>query len=411
MLGWQVRRLRASKDFKIVGVVGSIGKTSTKLAIAKVLAAEKRVRWQEGNYNDILSVPLVFFGHEIPTLWNVFAWLKIIFKNELQIWGDFPYRFVVLELGTDAPGQIAQFRKYLHLDIAVVTAISPEHMEFFESLKNVAEEEWSVSFFSGTVLANKDLCTVIPENLSNRKIIYYGKGYGSNYKIENVSKVKDGFSFDLLHEGKKVLNAYFEAASEIQLYSACAAVSVAKMSGISDKAVRESLGKIKSFAGRMQKLSGIKNSVILDDTYNASPDAVKMALDTLYGYEAPQRIAILGMMNELGKSSRGEHEKVGNYCNPKFLDLVVTIGRDANAYIAPAAREKGCEVLEAKNSEDAGILARDRVKEGAVILAKGSQNGVFAEEALKPLLAQKDDISRLVRQGKEWINRKRLTFV
>ena len=160
----------------------------------------------------------------------------------------------------------------------------------------------------------------------------------------------------------------------------------------------------------MQKLKGIKKSTIIDDTYNASPDAVKIALDTLYSYPATQRIAILGMMNELGGLSEIEHKKVGRYCDPKFLDLVVAVGKDANAFIARAAKENGCQVYEAKNAIDAGEFVAEKMKEGAVILAKGSQNGVFTEEALKPLLADKSDFRKLVRQDKYWMNKKRLTF-
>jgi len=144
ILGSQVRRLRKRHDFKIIGVAGSIGKTSTKLAIAKILESEKKVQFQEGNYNDIVSVPLVVFGHSMPPLWDVWQWLIILFKNEYQIYFSYPFDLVVLELGTDGPGQISQFRKYLHLDVAVLTAIAPEHMEFFENIKNVADEEWSL---------------------------------------------------------------------------------------------------------------------------------------------------------------------------------------------------------------------------------------------------------------------------
>lgn len=384
ILGWQVRRLRERHDFKIVGVVGSIGKTSTKLAIAKVLSSGKRVRYQEGNYNEIISVPLIFFGREMPELFNIWQWLVIIIKNEWQIWNKYPFDIVVLELGTDAPGQIAEFRKYLRLDIAVITAVAPEHMEFFENLKAVAEEEWSVRFWSDLVFANRDLCHVLPEGFDHDNVIFYGKEFDSAYK--------------------------YEAVSPVQLYSISIAIILAKKFGIAEDKIKKAVSGIKSFAGRMQRLKGIKNSVILDDTYNASPDAVRMALDTLYAFEAPQRVAILGMMNELGKTSKEEHEKVGKYCNPQLLDLVVTIGRDANEFLAPAARSKGCEVVESENSVDAGITVKARIKKGAVILAKGSQNGVFAEEALKPLLASKSDFSRLVRQDREWMNKKQLTF-
>lgn len=379
-LGWQVKRLRKKNDFKIIGVVGSIGKTSTKLAIAKVLEAGKEVRFQEGNYNDIISVPLVFFGQKMPNLWNIFAWLKIILQNEIQICKKYPFDLVILELGTDAPGQISKFRKYLHLDIAIVTAITLEHMEFFKNIKEVAEEEWSVRFFSDSVFANRDLCQILPKNFNYNQIEFYGKNFDSFFE--------------------------YEAVSSVQLYSASIAIILAKKFEIPDGKIQKTLNEIKSFSGRMQKLKGIKNSIIIDDTYNASPSAVKMALDTLYGYSTPQRIAILGMMNELGDISAEEHKKIGRYCNPKFLDLVVTVGEDANAYLAPAAREKGGAVYEAKNSIDAGLFVKNKIKEGAVILAKGSQNGVFTEESLKPLLADEADFSKLVRQDKYWMGKK-----
>jgi UDP-N-acetylmuramoyl-tripeptide--D-alanyl-D-alanine ligase len=410
VLGWQVRRLRKRHNFKIIGVVGSIGKTSTKLAIAEILRENVKIRYQKGNYNDIVSVPLVFFGQEMPALWNIFSWLKIVLQNEWQIFFKYPFDFVIVELGTDSPGQISQFRKYLHLDIAVITAVAPEHMEFFVNLENVAEEEWSVTHFSDIVFANRDLCQIIPDNVNHRKIIFYGKDFGSAYKIENVLRTRDGFSFDISFEGQKIISVLHNAFSEVQLYSVDAAVALANKLKISNEKIKDSINKIQSFSGRMQKLQGIKNSIIIDDTYNASPNAVKMALDALYAHEATQRIAILGMMNELGNTSEKEHKKIGQYCDPKFLDLVVTIGKDANLFLAAAAKANGCEVHKSKNSVEAGIFVKSKIKNGAVILAKGSQNGVFAEEALKPLLASKSDFFKLVRQDKNWMYKKRLTF-
>lgn len=361
-------------------MVGSIGKTSTKLAIAKVLESEKRVQFQIGNYNDIISVPLVIFGHSMPSLLNIWQWLLILLKNEYQIYFSYPFDIAVVELGTDGPGQISLFRKYLHLDVAVLTAIAPEHMEFFKNIKNVAEEEWSVQYFSDLVFANRDLCKILPDDFDHERIIFYGKESGLPYKPEVLSQV--------------------------QLYSISIAVIIAKKFGISEEKIRESVNKIQAFSGRMQKLGGIKNSVIIDDSYNASPDAVKMALDTLYKYPYTQKIAILGMMNELGDSSEMEHKKIGKYCDPKRLDWVVTIGKDANLFLAPTAIANGCKVYEAKNSFDAGEFVKSKIDSGAVILVKGSQNGVFAEEAIKPLLAEASDISKLVRQETEWMKKK-----
>lgn len=410
ILGNQVRRLRQKNNFKIIGVVGSIGKTSTKLAIAKVLASHYRVRYQEGNYNDIVSVPLVFFGHQMPSLWNVFSWLSIIFQNEVQIFFGYPFDLVVVELGTDGPGQIGQFRKYLKLDVSIITAITPEHMEFFGTIQNVAEEEWSVSYFSDLVYVNRDLCPIVPENIDHQKVFFYGKDFGSLYKMENIIRNKNGFDFDIYYEGKNMISLFYETVSEVSLYSVCAAVVVAQNLKIPEEKIKLALKSLTSFAGRMQKLEGKKSAVIIDDTYNASPEAMKLALDTLYDYPLPNKIAILGSMNELGESSNLEHQKVGEYCDPTKLNLVVTIGKQANQFLAPVAQKKGCVVYEAKDATDAGNFVLDKLSNETVVLVKGSQNGVFAEEALKPLLKNKSDYSKLVRQDKAWLSKKSIDF-
>ena len=408
ILGSQVRRLRAKHDFKIIGVVGSIGKTSTKLAIAKALSAEKRVRYQEGNYNDILSVSLCMFGQTIPSLYNPLAWAKIILQNEVQILGDFPFDFVVLELGTDKPGDIIEFRKYLHIDIAVLTAVTPEHMEFFGSLENVMDEEWSVSFFSDVVFVNRDLCEIIPENVDHKKIIFYGKNFGSVYKIENIKKQENGFNFEISYKGGKMTEMFYESVSEAQLYSICVGLAVVRHFSLSIEEAKHSIENLGAFKGRMQVLEGVKNSTIIDDSYNASPASMKIALDTLYAHKNENKIAVLGMMNELGTSSPDEHTQVGKYCDPKNLDFLVTIGRDANTFLADAAEARGVRVYRAKNSKDAGEIVLKNLKEDSVILVKGSQNGVFAEEAIKSLLLDSKDQKKLVRQGEEWKYRKNL---
>ena len=389
-------------------MVGSIGKTSTKLAIAKVLESELRVRYQTGNYNDLVSVPLIFFGHTMPNIWNIFAWAEIILENEFQIFSRYLYDIVVLELGTDGPNQINQFRKYLHLDIAVITAITLEHMEFFKNLEEVATEEWSVSYFSDLVFANKDLCQIIPENIDHKKVIFYGKSFGSIYKVENVVRVGDKFDFEISYKGGKMIDVSYNAVSKVQLYSVCVAVAIARHFNISPIKIKENINEVESFAGRMQKLEGVKSSIIIDDTYNASPEAMKIALDTLYNYPRKNKIAILGTMNELGDISAEEHKKIGEYCDPKQLSLVITIGKDANQFLTPSAKARGCKVYEAKDAPDAGKFILNKIKEDTVILVKGSQNGVFAEEALKPLLKNKSDFAKLVRQDKQWLQKKGL---
>jgi UDP-N-acetylmuramoyl-tripeptide--D-alanyl-D-alanine ligase len=194
------------------------------------------------------------------------------------------------------------------------------------------------------------------------------------------------------------------------MYSALAAWAVAKKLGMSDDAIKKGLENIQPVAGRMQWLAGVNGSTIIDDSYNASPDAVKLALEALYETDAPQKIAVLGNMNELGDFSKQAHEEIGALCDPKQLELVVTIGPDANAYLAPAASAQGCKVHGFDSPYDAGKFLKPIIKKGAVVLVKGSQNKVFAEETIKSLLADPADVAKLVRQSPDWMKIKKKAF-
>jgi UDP-N-acetylmuramoyl-tripeptide--D-alanyl-D-alanine ligase len=112
------------------------------------------------------------------------------------------------------------------------------------------------------------------------------------------------------------------------------------------------------------------------------------------------------MMNELGETSAAAHKQLGQLCDPKKLDLVVTLGRDANDYLAPAAKQQGCKVVVSDSPYEAGRLIAQAIRPGACVLVKGSQNGVFAEEAIKSLLADASEAKKLVRQSDAWLRKK-----
>ena len=182
------------------------------------------------------------------------------------------------------------------------------------------------------------------------------------------------------------------------------------MLGLSHEDIAGGLVRLTPFPGRMQVLNGVKDSILIDDAYNATPIAAKAALDVLYAEKAPQRIAILGSMNELGDYAREAHVEVGDYCDAHKLAMVVTVGNDAKRWLAPAAKAKGCTVHSYMSPYDAGNFVRQHLKTGAVVLGKGSQNGVFVEEALKQLLAHPADVSKLVRQSHKWLRTKAKQF-
>ena len=135
---------------KLVLVTGSVGKTSTKLAIATVLSEKYRVRVHSGNHNTHLSVPLAILGINYPdNIRSISEWLRVRKAARKRLrQKEKDCDVIVQELGTDRPGDIAHFGSYLYADVAVVTAVSPEHMEFFKTIDDVAQEELVVSQFS-----------------------------------------------------------------------------------------------------------------------------------------------------------------------------------------------------------------------------------------------------------------------
>lgn len=404
ILEWQVGRLRLKNSFVIVVVAGSVGKTSTKLAIAQLLQASRKVIFQNGNYNDRLTVPLVLFGRNEPSIFDIPGWLRLLLANERTLRRAYPYEIAVLELGPDGPGQMKKFA-YLCPELGVLTAISEEHMEFFKTLDAVAEEELTLLSFAQKSLVNID---DIPERYRiGAQAQTYGLDPAANWRVTKRE--------DIGLNGQKLIISGSAASITIQIpffgkqgaKIVLAAVAAASLIGLTPEEIQRGAAKFRPVAGRMQALAGKRQSRLLDDTYNASPVAVKAALDVLYETAAPQKIAILGSMNEMGEMSERLHREIGAYCDPAKLDLVVTIGEAANGWLADTAEQKGCKVSRFTNPRLAGEWVLARLQPGSLILAKGSQNGVFTEEALVPLLEDPQDIVKLVRQSIAWQARKK----
>jgi UDP-N-acetylmuramoyl-tripeptide--D-alanyl-D-alanine ligase len=291
-----------------------------------------------------------------------------------------------------------------------VTAITPEHMEYFKTIDAVAAEELSVCEYSIKVVVNAD--DTAERYLKKRDVLRYGIGREGNDYWAKVGE-SDGIhgkNITVHLPADTTLEAKAEILGEQGVKIVLAAATAAHLAGLTPAEIEKGLKEVKPFAGRMQVLPGIKKSTIIDDSYNASPAPVKAALDVLYGTPAPQRIAILGNMNELGTYSQQAHEEIGKYCQPDKLDLIVTIGPDANRFLAPAAQAMGCQAIACASPYEAGQAVKDQLKEGALILVEGSQNGVFAEEAVKALLAKKTDAKKLVRQSDYWMKIKQKQF-
>jgi UDP-N-acetylmuramoyl-tripeptide--D-alanyl-D-alanine ligase len=395
----------------IIAVAGSVGKTTTKLAIAQVLSQSLKVRYQDGNYNTPISLPFIFIGRSMPNIYNPFGWFLAWLHGERVLHSKFDFDYVVIELGTDAPGDIVHFKNLFRPYVTVISAVAEEHMEFFESLEAVAKEELGISEFSEILLVNADdidqkyLDKYIP---AGKEVHSYGFNH-AEYKI-SYKQHHRGYRVKISLGGDEFVEEEIKTLAEHNLKAVAAAVAVADLLEVPKGEIEKAIAKIKPTPGRMQILKGINNSTIIDDSYNSSPIAVEAALKTLYNFDAKQRIAILGMMNELGDYSKEAHKRVGNYLDSQKIDLLITIGKDANEIIAKFGEDKGIKTVRCDSPYKAAQAAKDNLIENAVILAKGSQNGVFAEEAVRLLLANKDDVSKLVRQNKFWINKKKSQF-
>lgn len=397
----------------LVLVTGSVGKTSAKYALATVLSEKYRVRAHEGNHNTDFSVPTALLGVAYPeNPHSISDWLATLKAMSLRIKQEKDVDVIVQELGTDTPGDIQQFSRYLHADIAVVTAVSEEHMEFFGTLDEVAREELSVAAFSKLTVVNRDdIDGMYAKYADTNSIHTYGLSEPAEYQlmVEPASPL-DGRIGKLKTPEWGEVPLTVQLVGDHSLKAAVAAACVGAKLGLTSQQVAVGVSKITPVPGRMQVLRGVNDSTIIDDSYNSSPLAAEAAIKTLYDIDAPQRIAIMGTMNELGATSAQAHEKIGMLCDPQKLDWVITIGEDAGKYLAPAAAANGCQVRSFASPYEAGGFAHSVLGMGGVVLVKGSQNGVFAEEAVKVLLHSTEDEEFLVRQTPMWLKKKSEQF-
>lgn len=394
-------------EVKLVAVTGSVGKTSTKVAIATVLSQQYRVRLHEGNHNTNVSAPLAILGIDYPgNIKSIGAWRSVFRAAKKRIKDPADTDIIIQELGVDRPGDMAQFSRYLRPDIAVVTAVTPEHMEFLQTIETVAQEELGVANFSKLVLINHDdIDGRFADLITNPSLDTYGTTAAAEYRFEIQDfTLEAGYTGALIApEFPDQVPAKVHLVGEHSLRTALAAAAVAVKLGMQPQTISSGLEKIHAVPGRMNILRGLQQSLMIDDTYNSSPAAVSAAMQVLYSIEAPQRIALLGSMNELGAVSAEEHKKIGDMCDPNLLAWVVTVGTEAGQYLAPAAKARGCQVKVCQTALEAGAFVHSVLEDNAVILAKGSQGGIFLEEAVKILVHYYDEDIQLVRQSPEWL--------
>ena len=404
---------------KIIAVTGSVGKTSTKDAIFSVMSTSFYIRKSEKSFNSDIGIPLTILG--CHNAWSdPFLWLKnIIVGINLVIFKDDYPEWLVLEVGADRPGDIRQITKWLKPDVVVVTAFAkvPVHIEFFNSREEVIrEKKYLVEALKhdGTIIVNGDDMDAMNmrDSIKNNSITYGTDGVSdiiaSNSVIHYSPENKiDGMSFKVDYKGNSVPIVIKGSLGVQNIYSALAAIAVGVSQKINLVKIGEALLDHETPKGRMKIIPGIKNTIIIDDTYNSSPVAMASALDTLKNIKINgKKIAVLGDMMELGKHSAEEHYGAGKMASTS-CDILVTVGIRSRK-IAEGAQDGGLSeknIFQYDDSVSAGEFIQNILSEGDVVLMKASQS-VRMEKAVLEIMAEPEKAKDLlVRQDEEWQNR------
>ena len=411
ILGSYVKKyLKSHSNVKLITVVGSVGKTSVKSATATVLSEKFTVRHSRGNLNTTLSAPLEILGIDGPkNVKSPLDWLKVFSAARSSIKNPQSPDIIIQECGIDCPGEMATFMRYVQPDIAIITSVAPEHMEFFKTIDVVAREELSISQVAKKTIFNfHDIDKKYHSLIIGEKISYGDESADVLLQIKETTS--DGYIATLRHNQEESHDISISVLGKHNIRSITGAAAAGLACGMNIDEVAVVLTKIKPVSGRMNILRGAQGCTLLDDTYNASPVAMENSLKTLYSLETSRKIAVLGDMNELGDSSKLEHEKIGRLCDPKQLDLLITVGKLAKKHLAPIAEKNGCKVFSFDKSPEAGEFLKIKGIKDSTILFKGSQGGIYLEEAIKPLLNNPADSQKLVRQSETWLKKKQQFF-
>jgi len=418
ILNYEARLLLFRAKPIIITITGSVGKTSIKDAIFSVLKNYRRTRKSEKSFNSEIGVPLSILG--LPNAWeSPWLWLKNLIDGAIIALFSRQYPDVlVLEAGVDRPGDMASLAKWLKSDIVVITSLPdvPVHVEYFATPEAVTKEKLELLKSlkpNGVFIYNHDddkLPAVTKE--VRQPSIGYGR-YNPTQFMASADTVlyRDdvaiGTIFTLTHLDETAQIRVMGSVGLQNTYTYSAAAAVASQFDITLEAVAEALQDHQVPPGRMRLLSGIKNSLIIDDTYNSSPTAVESALLSLKELKgAKRKIAILGDMLELGHFSSREHEKVGELV-PKCADVLITLGVRSRK-IAQVALEFGMNeefIFQYDDVMRAGRELQNYLQPGDVVLVKASQS-IRAEKIVEEIMADPELASELlVRQDEAWRKR------
>src|SRR3989344_3395296 len=404
---------------RIIAITGSVGKTSTKEAIYAVLRNKFFVWCSPKSFNSEIGVPLAVMG--LSNAWgSAHGWLSVFFEGLALIFLKNHYpKLLVIEVGTDRPGDIRTIARWLKPDLVVFTRFGdvPVHVEFFSSREALLEEK---SFLvtavkpGGTLILNaddKDVLGLREKVKYPVSVVTFGSGEGVDVKASyqelfyaQGGSMPLGVRAKIDHTGRVFPLKINGTVGKHYIMIALAAFAVGIASKINAVDILNSLENLSIPPGRQKLIPGIHGSLIIDDSYNSSPVAVEAALSSLEELKAGGRkIVVLGDMLELGNESAKEHRKIGEKIK-NFCDLFVAVGPRAETMWEEALKS-GMDTEHARHFKDAyeaRAFLKNTIQPNDVVLVKGSQS-MRLERVVEHIMAEPERASELlVRQEKEW---------
>ncbi len=380
----------------IIGVTGSAGKTSCKEAIYAILKDQYRVKEGKKSFNSEVGLPLDILGFDANYGSVLEMVLRALLLTPWQLLTNWEkYDVYLAEMGVDKPGDMSYLLSFIHPSIGVFLNALPVHTaNFLDGVDGIAREKGkliSALPSSGSAILNADDPRVLAfEQKTQAKVLTFGQREGNS--VRNFTLNLPGF----------VLTKDYGA-------TLAAAVAVGKALGINEKSAKARLKvHFKLPPGRMSVFKGINGSTLIDSTYNASKVPMIGALKVLRQAQGKRKIAILGDMRELGELAQEEHEALALEA-VQDADVIFTFGPLMKSFLAPKALELGFPQENLRVHEQMLALADDVfnfIKNGDVILLKGSQNTILLETLVERLLADPSDAQLLCRRGEFW-NKKR----
>lgn len=381
----------------IIGITGSVGKTTAKDATAKILATRFKILASAKSLNSDFGVPLTLL-EEKSGFSNPLKWIGILARSAWKSFIKLPHEKIVLELGVDAPNDLLKLLKIIKPKIGVFLNVAPVHLENFKNIKEIAlEKSLLISNLSARCVAILNADDKFSRNVKTKaRKIFFGISAKADLRAFEIRENLNGISAKISWKNEIV---QFKAPilGRQNLHSILAAITVGIVEGIS---LEKSVAVFEDFClpcGRLNFLEGIHDSKIIDGSYNSNPTSLEAALKTFGKLQAQRKIVVLGQMNELGKNSEKFHREMAIKAT-EVADIVIGVFGKAKFFVMVARMAKKPAKFFQK-AEIAGEWLKKEIKTGDLILVKGSQNNVQLEKAIVKILNNPADQKFLCRQS------------